>query len=549
MAGKETPPQFRFTTTDTIGAAGAEDDEFLHECFVDVGLLDLLEDVSDRRLVLLGRTGAGKSALLTILTEKHAKEVIQISAEHLALTYVANSTILNFFGALGVNLDPFFKLLWRHVLTVEILSRHFEDTGPTEGRSLLSLLRSIFGGVNKEDNEMRQTIEYLEQWGKSFWQDTEYRVKEITNQVETNLQAQVKAALGPKAALASMVGGHEKITEEEKVELVTRGQDIIARAQVQDLQRVLTLLDRVLNNDQRNYYLIIDRLDEDWVEERLRYKLIMALLQTAREFHGVRHAKVIVALRRDLLDRVFRLARDSGFQEEKYHSLYLPLTWTKDAIINILDKRISRLVKRRYTSRHVTHRDVLPTKFRGTDIDQYIFEIAPRPRDVITFFNTCIGVAANEPKLNVEKLRLAEGEYSRQRLRALADEWSANWPRLADFALILQQKPSSFKVKTITDQEIGEFCLTIAINDPGGSGLAHWAKQVVETILKPEEFRRMLIAVFYQVGLVGLKLAPTAAESWADELGRSVSNAEIGDNTSVVVHPAYRRALGIVSVH
>jgi len=89
--------------------------------------------------------------------------------------------------------------------------------------------------------------------------------------------------------------------------------------------------------------------------------------------------------------------------------------------------------------------------------------------------------------------------------------------------------------------------LTIAINDPAGVGLAQWSKQVVETIIQPEEFRRMLIAVFYQVGLVGLKLSPTAAESWVDELGKSVSTAEIDDNTSVVVNPAYRRALGIVA--
>ena len=51
----------------------------------------------------------------------------------------------------------------------------------------------------------------------------------------------------------------------------------------------------------------------------------MALMQTARDFNEVRYAKVVIALRRDLIERVFRLARDSGFQEEKYQSLYLPL--------------------------------------------------------------------------------------------------------------------------------------------------------------------------------------------------------------------------------
>lgn len=55
------PSAFRFKTTDSIGAAGAEDDEFLRECFVDTGALDLLTDLKDRRLILLGRTGAVSS--------------------------------------------------------------------------------------------------------------------------------------------------------------------------------------------------------------------------------------------------------------------------------------------------------------------------------------------------------------------------------------------------------------------------------------------------------------------------------------------------------
>jgi hypothetical protein len=543
---KRTGSAFRFRATDSIGAAAAEDDEFLKDCFVDTGALDLLSDVADRRLILLGRTGAGKSALLTILERNKPEHVIRISAEHLALTYVANSTILTFFSSLGVNLDPFFKLLWRHVLTVEILARHFEGASGVDTPSLLERLKARFIGVSKQDKEMRQAIAYLEEWGKSFWLDTEFRVKEITTQVETKLDAQLKATLGAKvAAIGSSLGSEKKFSEAERSELVSRGQDVISTAQVQDLHRILKLLDTVLNDKQRTYYLIIDRLDENWVEERLRYKLIMALLHTAREFNEVRHAKVIVALRRDLIDRVFRLARDSGFQEEKYQSLYLPLVWTRDNLLDVLDKRINALVARRYTKASVTHRDVLPKRFRGLPIGDYIYTVARRPRDVIGLFNTCIGAAPNQLRLGTKELKLAEGEYSRQRLRALADEWSADYPRLIDFAKIVQQRSTSFKVKTITDNEISDLCLSIAEADPSATGLCHSAIQVVDCTLSAGEFRRVLIRTFYHVGLVGVKLAPHETESWADELGRGVSFAEISDETSVIVNPAYRRALGV----
>lgn len=536
---------FKFRATDSIGASGAEDDEFLNECFVDTGVLELLTNLNDRRLILLGRTGAGKSALLAVLENRKHSQVIRISAEHLALTYVANSTILNFFSSLDVNLDPFFKLLWRHILTVEILQRYF-DSPAVDSPSLVERLKGMFFGASKQNKEMLQAIAYLESWGKSFWLDTEYRVKEITSQVESKLESQVRATLGTKAAaIDGSAAAGEKITEFERAELHKRGQEIISQAQVQDLHRVLKLLDTVLADKQRSFYLIVDQLDENWVEERLRYKLIMALLQTAREFHEVRHAKVIVALRRDLIDRVFRLARDSGFQEEKYYSLYLPLTWTKAQLMEVLDKRISALVRRRYTNAPVTHKDVLPKLVEDRSIADYIFSLAKRPRDVIAFFNTCIGAAADQPRLSARGLKLAEGEYSRQRLRALADEWSADYPRLVDFAKILQQRPVSFKLSTVSDGDVSDLCLEIAAKDPAAIGLVQSALQVVNTTITPTEFKFILARTFYQVGLVGLKLAPHEAESWVDELGKSVSFAEINEETSIVVNPAYRRALGV----
>ncbi|HEV3214383.1 MAG TPA: hypothetical protein VGZ27_01595 [Vicinamibacterales bacterium] len=178
-------------------------------------------------------------------------------------------------------------------------------------------------------------------------------------------------------------------------------------------------------------------------------------------------------------------------------------------------------------------------------ISDYIYSITGRPRDVIAFFNACIGAASNHSRLGARELRLAEGEYSRKRLSAIGDEWSADYPTLIDFAAILQRRSASFKVETILDVDVAELCLTIAADNPGGIGLTQSAMQVIDGLMSTKHFKLLLVRTFYQVGLVGLKISPHETESWADELGKSVSFPEINDQTSVVVHPAYRRALGV----
>ena len=539
---------FKFKKHDHIGALAAEQDtQFLQSCFVDTGAYELAQAADDNRVIIVGRTGTGKSAILQMLESQHGSQVVRIDPETLALTYVSNSTVLNFFAEIGVNLDPFFKLLWRHVITVELLNHHFQDRNDESSPNLLSRLRELFSSDTKEDRERQEAVTYLEKWGRSFWKDTEFRVKEITSSVENQLEAAIGGhASAGGLGVRSTTSGISTLTQTERAEIKKRGQEVISKAQVQDLSKVLTLIDGVLAVRNKTYYVVIDGLDEGWVEDRVRYKLIMALIVTARDFIRIDCAKVLIALRRDLMDRVFRIVRDSGFQEEKYRSLYLPLTWSKDDILTVLDKRISYLVARRYTKATVGYKEVFPRRFRSVPIGDYLYGIAKRPRDVIAFFNTCMEIPPRSINLTAAELKIAEGEYSRSRLRAVADEWSADYPALADFSKILQRRPTSFKLMTVSDSDLEELCLSIAIKRLGHTGLlVAEANHVVNGVMPVSAFRITLFRALYRTGLIGLKLERHETASWSDDAGESVSTAEIDDQTSAVVHPAYHRTLGV----
>ena len=98
---------------------------------------------------------------------------------------------------------------------------------------------------------------------------------DLTNQLDSELKAHIVSG---KAGSASRL----LLSEEKKVEVVRRSQRVVSEAQVQDLSKVQQLLGTALEDKQQFYYILIDRLDEDWVEEELRYRLIMTLLETAK---------------------------------------------------------------------------------------------------------------------------------------------------------------------------------------------------------------------------------------------------------------------------
>ena len=549
---KASQSEFRFRKTDTIGAASAEDDtEFLETCFVDTGDYEVLKSQTDIRQIVLGRTGSGKSALFERLKQEEEARVISIEPHELALTHVSNSSVIKFFSELGLNIEPFYKLLWLHVLTVEVLRKYFgPEVNKGDGR-WWNFLIEMFSGQTRKDKDAKQAVQYLQKWGEKFWVETEYRVKEITTNLEKQLEDQTGLEL--KGPILKVDGLHKTaslLTEEEKTEVVQRGQRVVSKTQVQDLNKVLGLLRHVLSDRQKHYYVLIDRLDENWVEEKIRYRLIMALMEASKEISRVPNVKILVAIRRDLIERVFKLVRDTGFQEEKYQSLYLPLHWSPNQIIEVLDKRVDALVARRYEKgKIVTHRDLLPKQINKIPIKKFITDRAQRPRDVISFFNKCIEASEGMPRLNVDTLKRAEGEYSRQRLRALEDEWHADYPGLLDFADILKKRSPSFPLSQVGYNDVAELCLKSAIDHPEGRGpLREHARNVANGLVDVNDFKRTLFMVFYMIGLVGLKLGSFVSPSWVDELGQGVSPSEIDDDTRVVVHPTYRRALGIKEI-
>jgi hypothetical protein len=539
--------QFIFRSNQIIGAAAAEqDDQYLSECFVDTGILPILLDCEDHRCILVGRTGAGKSALIAKI-HAESEHVMLIHPDSLSLAYISNSNVINFFSEAGINLTPFYRLLWRHVFVVEILKERFGIDSEQRKQSFFTNIWSSL--VRSRKHEM--ALEYLKDWGDSFWRETDYRVKEVTNKLEKDLKGAAKVAVPGIETLD--FSSAKKLTKEQKEEVTHRGQEVVSKVQVKELNAIVDFLGEILLSDRKKkYYVVIDRLDEEWVENKLRFRLIRELIETSLQFTRIENVKVIVALRNDLLDRVYRFTRDPGFQEEKYRTSSLDLIWSKADLIEVLDRRIDKLVKSQYTKQKVTNKDLLRpihlAKKQTIPAIEYMIErTLLRPRDLIQFFNLCIVLSNGKPLVDANTLIDAEGNYSRDRFRALVDEWVGIYPNLPLSAQVLRNRKPNFKVGDLSLTDIEDHCLESAASSEvlPGDDLIEMVR-LVEGKTKPEDYRRRLILVLYKVSLIGLKTNDTMPISWSYLAGTSVSEAEIEENSRVYIQPTFWRHFGIM---
>lgn len=539
-----------FRKQDSIGVNDAQDDkEFLLNCFIDLGDIKTIEDFRDPRCLVIGRTGAGKTALITKLQEDKASRVILVDAESLAMNYISNSSIVTGLMGLDIDLNTFFKYLWRHVICVEILTKHMKITSEQDHANFVERVRSEF---KRHNVKHLKALDYLEQWRDTFWKTTDSHVAEMTNKIESR----VSGELGLSAkSLRSKIQGDSSLSSEEKIEIKQRGQSIVNDMQMQEVTGLLAMLDDFIELHQSRYYIVIDKLDEKWVGNSIRYRLIKSLIETVKDLNRLNNIKPIATLRYDLIGRVFDITKDSGFQEEKFNSLYINIRWTNAELMSLIDRRINYLFQSKYSKRtQLTLDQVFPAYVDSEPIGDYLISrTLMRPRDLIDFVNTCIKSASHERGYVTESaIKEAETIYSRGRLDSLNYEWGVDYPALKDWARLLYKQPSIFKVADLSlekmvDMGIGYAANPVAVDIDSADTILNLCLSLVENKISKEEFRKKIIFIFYRVSLVGLKEPEFSKVSWSHLSDSNLRWDDIDDEMQIHIHPCFRASLKVIS--
>ena len=524
-----------------IGNASAENDsEFLFESFVQNPVMANYADGKVEKNFVIGRTGSGKTAILRMV-EKSAASSSELDVYELSMTYVANSDVFAFLDNMGADLSLFFQYLWRHILLSRFIQERFGVDDQTNSFRFFDNITEFF----KKETKRSRALKYIEAWRDKLWLDTDEIVREVSSRTEKQIEGEIGGEL---AKFKARGGINYKISNEKRLEYQRRLRNIINPEQLQDTAKVLDAL-RAYESGQKynDVYILIDKIDENWVDESIRFKLIRGLIEAVRVFRTVQNCHVLVSLRTDVYERVIQETSDIGFQRDKYEDYFARIRWRKPELKQIVNNRINILYKRQYTKENVHFEDVFAHNVGQTSpFDYMIQRTLYRPRDIIDFVNACLTKAVGDIIITAKIIREAEGEYSTGRRDALIAEWKAALPSLNLLLGALRRRRPRFLVADLDALTSDEFLLQIlsltrAEHDP----IVKIVQEVAgsKNRIDLDSIKWRAVSELYRVGAIGIKTPGSDRYYYSYRDAPVIDPGVIDNDTKIHIHEMLHRVL------
>lgn len=530
----------------SLGGEQAESDPLLESAFYESGTYKAIESRNIEKCFIVGRTGSGKSAVLQRL-ELNSEHVIRINPENLSLPYILDLQVVRVLSGLGVHLDPLFIALWKHVLLIEIVRHRYKVDSLSDKNALLESLRARF----TRDSSKRAALDYLEEFGESFWETTDVRVREITSNFEKRIGMTGGLAATAGVASGSLSGTFQNSSNvQERTEEAERYQRIVNETQLPRLNKMLDVLDEDILDDQNYVYVVIDDLDRDWVDDYLANALIRCLFRAVLDLQRVRFLKIIVALRTNIFEYLDFGSRMGG-QEEKVRSLAVSMRWSDTELRELVDRRVQAAAEMWQTTGIMSLSSILPTNRSklGLPWSFIVRRTLRRPRDVIAFLNEALALAAGKNRLRWEDLQAAEQPYSDKRLLALRDEWKPTFPGIDRVLHLFRAAPLELTFETLADR-LNEAALLPADRDFQG---VLWMTPASEPLWSGlgtaawEDVYQPLTRILYDIGFLGIRERGAKTHYSYNSPGYADLPSHLRGDITFRVHGAFRPALAIAA--
>jgi hypothetical protein len=145
-----------------------------------------------------------------------------------------------------------------------------------------------------------------------------------------------------------------------------------------------------------------------------------------------------------------------------------------------------------------------------------------------------------------EMIKAAETRYSRNRVKAIEDEWRENYPYISDCVSLLKGMTERFdliKIKNASDEYFSVNQSAILSNPPD----TPFGRAVKEynTDMSSTSLIKQILIVLYEVGVIGIKISGGTKVNYAYLHHETFSAEQITELSSFSVHSTFHKALQI----
>ncbi len=478
------------------------------------------------------------------MINKQEASSAELEIHNLAMNHIANSDTISFLKGLEIDLSLFFQALWRHVLCIEYIKLAVSAQSADQFRFKVARL---FQAASRQ--RQREKLEkFVDEHEHQFWNTIDENVIELTDSLEKDFNVEFGGELKKFVAKAGYL---HNLGSQQRIQLQQRAKKFLNHATLSELPSVISALSDYTRGRQDRYFITIDGLDENWVDEDIKFLLLQALFETAKGLKKLRNFQVIVALRNDLYVRMVRETPSSQRQIEKYDDLIVRLKWSKSQLRSLADKRIKELFRWQYSSENVGFDDIFKQRAdtRTPPWDYIANRTLHRPRDVINFINLALQAAEGKSAVSKNAFLKGEANYSNLRYETLIHEWSGTFPAIAELLELLRDRPVHRLASELNHSRLVENLF----DDLGKNAACHGDEMWVSISayvdgrinLEPMDLVQQILYRLHLIGAIGLKLREDRPWDWIYETNRPVSEQQIDATTKFKVHAMLFASLGI----
>lgn len=445
------------------------------------------EALSGTKSLIIGRKGAGKSAICLMLqaTLSQEQRVCLVTPDEISADEIRR------FQLPGIQPTQSKQLLWRYVFSIQIAKYLIsigknKSTPSADLQHLLATVRRFLVDNNEVDD-----LSIVER----FWR--------VVERLKGSISLE---AFGAKIG-AGLEAPSSGIRINNCLELIENNLSKLA-----DALRI--------DESSESLYLLVDQIERIWSNDSDSDTMVVGVLLASKFVHSKwPWARCVVFLRADIYEKLQFADRDK-FRGDEFH-----INWDQKQLLQLLEARAGASSSGTVTPERLWTQ-VFPSGVGEQDTKTYLVgRTLMRPRDIIQLCNACRDTAKTNgnPCVSEEDVRQALALYSNWKLSDLQNEWIVNYPFLPDLFVLLADN-SYLVTRELFAARLGSIEDDLVSRYPA-----------VGQLLSCDA----LLSVLYGIGLFGVVRKGVTRYAYQEKLEGRLQQMD----DQFAIHPCFRPAL------